>query len=218
MNNILQTDFHFPTCIHRTENNSFIPTITPIFDSRVQQIKNKVGVNSAYPATMTENLLEEKTLYPFFDFVLSSANQALIAQGYNTSNFNLNLQSIFGQQHEFSSGMDSHLHNSLLSGFYFLETPGDIKALFFDSRDAKVHGAVLPENSQQSLTPASNVVSYDPYPGLLLLTNSWLKHSLTRNPHRAPFKFIHIAVTVSHNFAYSEKNTPPTPNKPAIVV
>jgi hypothetical protein len=204
----IYTDFHFPVCIHRIENKEFLPLVTPVFDNYVKMTREKFPLNSLYPATMTDIMFREASLTPFFDFILSNAVKALNVQGYDTEKYVLGLESVFGQQHEYMSSMESHFHNTVLSGFYFLDVPSGIKALFHDPKDVKVYSSLEENLKNNFASAATNIINYDPYPGLLMLTPSWLKHSFTRNPSRTPFKFLHISVVANFNH---NRNSAPAP-------
>jgi hypothetical protein len=47
------------------------------------------------------------------------------------------------------------------------------------------------------VTHASTMINFVPKEGQLMLTNSWLPHSFTRNESKKPIRFIHFNVVVS---------------------
>ena len=97
------------------------------------------------------------------------------------------------QEHYKFSGQDEHVHpNMQISGFYFLDVPKNTpKVIIHDPRPSKVFSA-LPEVDMTQATYASTMINFTPEPGTLLLTNSWLPHSFTKNPSEKPFRFIHF--------------------------
>lgn len=208
----LQTDYHFPVCIHRNLNTSFVNTLLPIHDDHIRKIREQRPVDTLYPATMTDFYSYQEPFSDFFDFLQHNAEQAILAQGYLIKNFDVIITDVFSQQHEYTSSMESHFHPGFLTGFYFLEVPEPSPvALFFDPKDVKVHNGFI-ESDHNIMTPAVSVVNYRPEPGLMIMTNSWLKHAFTRNPSQQPLKFIHFSVNVHYN----PEKTPPA--GPPIVV
>jgi hypothetical protein len=107
--------------------------------------------------------------------------------------------------------MEQHVHGgSQLVGFYFLETPEDSsRALFHDPRPGKVQN-FLPESTPSEATLASNIINFEPKPGLLIITNAWLPHSFGRHASDEPLKFVHFSL----NTVYQ----PPVQCSPAEVI
>jgi hypothetical protein len=97
--------------------------------------------------------------------------------------------------------MDQHIHanGAQLVGFYFIDTPENCsRPVLHDPRMGKVQ-VNLPEGNMQNVTPASNMVNFEPKPGLLMFTNSWLPHSFTRHGSDEPIRFIHFTIGVNYN-------------------
>lgn len=195
----LITDYHFPVCIHRVMNTDFIKDMLPLHDEYVEKARASHPLSSLYPMTMTEPFTPNEKAAPFVDFVKAKAEQAIMIQGYDLDYFDVFVRDVFGQQHQYSSSMEPHFHNTFLTGFYFLEVPSEeIKAYFQDPKDIKTFNN-LKEKDYSIISPATSDVNYNPEPGLLMLTNGWLKHSFSRNPSSSPFKFIHIGIAVHYN-------------------
>ena len=101
------------------------------------------------------------------------------------------------QEHHMGSAMDRHIHNNgaILSGFYFLNSPEDARVVFHDPRDSKVITS-LPEKNSTVATHASNMINFEPKPGMLIFTNAWLAHSFSRHAANEPIQFIHFNLFV----------------------
>ena len=195
----LLTDYHFSTCIHRNKNESFISDLNVVHNDYVKRIENNHGVSGLYPMILSEAYSEDERVQHFKKFVEEMALQAFTAQGYDDTVFDTVVTEMFSQEHRYSSNMEPHFHNTFFSGFYFLEVPDeDIRALFYDPKDVKVFMSAKEKNPNM-LTPATSLINYNPEPGLLMLTNSWLRHSFTRNPSKLPFKFVHLGIGVVYN-------------------
>jgi hypothetical protein len=106
--------------------------------------------------------------------------------------------SMWGQQHGKYGNMEEHVHNDgvQLVGFYFLECPENgPRMIVHDPRPGKVQ-IDMPEADNKKITRATSAVVFNPKPGDLFFTNSWLPHSFTRNGSETPAKFIHINISV----------------------
>ena len=102
------------------------------------------------------------------------------------------------QEHYKHSSMEQHVHGygAQIVGFYFLEVPeGSSRVIFHDPRAGKVQND-LPERDPNNASIASRMINFEPKPGLLMLTNSWLAHSFTRHASDKPIKFVHFNLNV----------------------
>jgi hypothetical protein len=60
---------------------------------------------------------------------------------------------------------------------------------------------------------ASQLINFEPKPGILFFTNAWLAHSFTRHASDKPLKFVHFNLTVQVT-----QNAPACPMPAAEVV
>ena len=95
--------------------------------------------------------------------------------------------------------MPQHVHpnnGAQLIGFYFIDTPTNCpKAIIHDPRSGKVQINMQEANSNDA-TNASDMINFQPEPGLLLITNAWLPHSFTQNLSKKSFTFVHFNMSV----------------------
>ena len=45
-------------------------------------------------------------------------------------------------------------------------------------------------------TVASQMINFEPKPGLMIFSNAWLPHSFTRHTADKPIKFVHFNLTI----------------------
>ena len=213
--NDFEIDLHFPSGVYRVKKPEFLPTLRPVFREYVEEVSRKNKINELYPGVMTNFISEDSRVAPFKQYIDHVSWEILDSQGYDMSTFITDSSEMWGQHHQYSSSMEQHIHGlgTQLCGFYFIDTPSDSsKAFFHDPRSAKVY-AGLPEKYSETLTLAHNMVYYSPEPGDLIITNSWLAHSFTRNASKNHFNFIHINIRVLN----SPLQTCPTNSGPIIV-
>jgi hypothetical protein len=67
-----------------------------------------------------------------------------------------------------------------------------------DPRPAKVQ-LNLPEANMNIATPASQMINFEPKPGMFIFSNAWLPHSFTRHGNKKPIRFVHFNVAVQFN-------------------
>jgi hypothetical protein len=109
--------------------------------------------------------------------------------------------------------MDYHVHgeNNQLNGFYVINTQEEsCKLLIHEPRSSK-NILSLPIKPGENLTLAHNMVNYAPKAGDLIITNSWLPHSFTRNRSENAFEFVHININVIPNPNYIIPEPVPVP-------
>lgn len=208
MENDLMMENLFPSNVFRVNKSEYVNTALEVFKEGVDKAKKEFGINLVHPVVMTGLLQNDSRLNDLSNTIVKYAWSALNAQGYNMDMFETVLYDLWGQEHNHLSSMDYHTHNTILSGFYFLEVPeNSMSVIFHDPRAVKIY-ASLPERDGNQVTFASNMVVYTPAPGDIFITNSWLPHSFTRNSDFSPVKFMHFSVGVN---AINQGNCPVNP-------
>jgi hypothetical protein len=105
---------------------------------------------------------------------------------------------MWSQEHNQYNGHDEHIHNqgAQITGLYFLDCPEDgCKMAIHDPRYGK-NQINLPEADLDKITDASSTALFIPTPGKMYFINSWLPHSVTRNPNKAPTRLVHFNLGV----------------------
>lgn len=182
----MDINLYFPTAIGMDRNPQLAKSLLPLAEryledpKRVQ--KNHLTYRNTYnPSDGLENLPE---MAPFIDYVRVKVNEYLDNLGYDSKQMNLDINI-------FTSGMiaddihEQHTHpNSVISGLMYLKTPpGSSKITFYDPRPVRVH-TMLPR--RQNVMPTWTDLSITPEPGMLLMWESWLPHSVKRNHNSEP--------------------------------
>jgi len=192
---------YFPTAIYTMEKPEFLADVRSVAMTSLNKRKKEVQLDKIYPMYMSDSLLDDAKMKKFLDFVAHTGWEILEQQGYNMSIFKVFFTEAWCQEHHTHSSMDQHVHNggNQLVGFYFLDTPPDTsKILFHDPRPGKVQ-INLPETNHSNATLASDIINFDPKPGLLIFSNAWLPHSYTKNGSNKPLRFIHFNLSVQHD-------------------
>lgn len=186
----------FATTIYSTKKQEFLVNLSNIADKLLMDAKASRPINSIYPFVMTDSMLGNERTAAFEQFISECAWAILDNQGYRMSDFTTYVSELWVQEHFKYSGMEQHVHpfGGVISGFYFLEVPqGSCVIEVHDPRPGKVQ-ASLPFKNQTEVKMSNNALQITPEPGLMVLTNSWLPHSLTRNSSDSSIKFIHFNV------------------------
>lgn len=189
----------FPTFVYHSRQ--------PVFFERVQAValgalsENRVGIDDVYPVKMSKDISQEPAIQDFCEYVAKSAIKLLAEQGYDVNGKAAYFESMWCQEHHQHSMMEQHVHpgDVQIIGFYFLDTPENCSvATFHDPRAGKVQTGRT-EANMGDITYASNAFHFKPEAGQLLLTNSWLPHSFTRQRSVKPFRFLHFNVALTDN-------------------
>lgn len=189
----LNANLYFPTVIYTIEKPEFLEAVGKVAEEALVEAR-KNTLNEIYPVHMTGNLFDKPEIIPFQYYVGGTAANILTEQGYNLEGFDTYYSEMWCQEHFKHSAMEQHVHGagSQIVGFYFLEAPEDgSRVLFHDPRAGKPLISWAEKDMAQA-TFASNIINFEPKPGLLMFTNAWLPHSFTRHSSDKPIKFIHF--------------------------
>lgn len=199
MENQVQTIFHFPTAIYTINKPEYLPMTKKVTSAFLKKRKKQVKqLDEIYPAYMTEDLRSDERMSEFSMYIANTAWNILQSQGYAMDNLNTFFTELWCQEHYKHSSMEQHIHGFGIQivGFYFIDCPeNSSKVVFHDPKPAKVQ-AGLPEQSMEQASYASNMINFEPKPGMLMFTNAWLPHSFTRHGSDKPMRFIHFNLTV----------------------
>lgn len=189
---------HFVSMMYTIDKPEFLQDAKDAADDAITLAEQTRRVDTTYPVVMSGSLSGHPKTAALEQFIAQSGWIVLDNQGYDMTLFNTVVSEFWAQKHMHFSGMEQHVHpyGVLLSGFYFLECPdGGSLVELHDPRPGKVQ-ASLPIKDASIIREANNSVYIKPSPGLLLISNSWLPHSFTRNSSDEPVKFIHFNISV----------------------
>ena len=198
-NNIFQ-DHYFSSGIYTSYYPEFLEDAKVISKKFIDDRKKESVIDKVYPVIASSNLIDEKKLKPLSNKILKMASSVLMMQGYDVNLYETVLFELWSQEHQQYSGQEEHIHpHYQMSGFYFLNVPENPencpRVIFHDPRAVKVYSN-LSESDPLKGTYASSMINYIPEPGQLMMTNSWLAHSFTKNPSKKPFTFLHFNVGI----------------------
>lgn len=191
----LETFLYFPTAIHATNLPEFLHAANQV--SKEFLSKQTHEINDVYPVRMTGQIYNDERLSEFCDTILDLGWNVLDQQGYDMQHFRVILTEMWVQQHHKYSLMEHHVHGGdQLVGFYFLKAPKNgSKPIFYDPRPAKVI-TDLPLKPSPEINAATNIINFEPEPGRMFISNSFLPHSFSKNASDEPTEFIHFNLKV----------------------
>jgi hypothetical protein len=196
-NDVIRFDY-FPSSIFRVEKYEYLNNVKNVSYEYLKKSNQTTKFNEIYPVTMTENFNNDVRLLDFTGYISQLGWDILSSQGYSVEDKQTYITEMWLQDHQKYSSMDYHVHggDTKLIGFYFLECyDNGSKLSFHDPRPSKIQSGI-PENNIEELTYASNSAMFTPKPGTLIIANSWLPHSFTRNPLDKPIRLIHFCLSI----------------------
>lgn len=198
MNNKLEAIPLFTCPIFMMDKPEFLNVTKKVSKKFIAKRKKQIELNPNYPAYMTESINYDSEMLDFANFVAQVGWDILNSQGYAMDLFSTYFTEMWTQEHHQHSTMEKHIHGNgaVLSGFYFLDVPKDSsRIIFHEPKDSKVI-TNLPERDMSQGTHASSMINFVPKEGQLMITNSWLPHSFTKNESKKPISFIHFNISV----------------------
>jgi len=197
-NTQLTVAHYFPCPIYIIERPDFLAVVNTVSEERLDIRKKTQPLDDLHPVFMTDNYFADPRLHEFTEFVGATAWNIMNEQGYAMQDKGLQFMEMWTQEHYKHSLMDQHVHGygAQVVGFYFLETPENCsRVVFHDPRAGKVQ-INLPEQDMNNATPASNMINFEPKPGMMMFANAWLAHSFTKHAADLPIKFVHFNLAV----------------------
>lgn len=184
---------YFTSPVYMIKKENFLEPVITV--SRRYLEKSKTRKTKKNPVvTMTSSFIKEPEIAEFAQYVSQTAWNILSGQGYKMDNVATYFTEMWTQEHNYLSNMDTHVHGHgvQISAFYFLDVPkGGCKLVVHDPRPGKVM-ANLYDADKKKITSASHQVYFTPEAGTLVLINSWLPHSFTKNFSKTPMRFVHM--------------------------
>lgn len=207
---VLEDYSFFPTTIYKISKPEFHKELLDISDNSLKETKKLLkqqGIEHLDPlCDMSENMIFEPRIQMFADYVIASARNILESQGYDLTNQEVILTSIWAQEHYRYSDMAQHIHANeglgvtQMVGFYFLDVNEfGSQMVLHDPRPSKVI-TDLPLRNPKDISLGSSMIYIRPDIGDLFLTNSYTPHSFTKNFSDKSVKFLHINIVVRPNF------------------
>lgn len=204
--NELSTFNHFATPIYSLKNTAYLKHVSEISKEYLKKAKKaNPNLDNIYPVYQTESFLNDARLADFIQYISQLGWDILNSQGYDMMPYNTYVVEMWCQEHFKHSAMDQHVHGygEHLVGFYFLDCPKDAtRVIFHDPRPGKVQLS-LPEVDMSQATYASNMINFVPEPGMIMITNSSVAHSFTRNSVNAAVRFVHFNISAVRNPNYN---------------
>ena len=168
-----------------------------IIKSRDENKKRVINNKEFGFSNHSSPLINDENFLDFIKFVSKKSFNFLEEQGYDLSNYSLNVSDLWVQEFAKNGGgnHNTHVHsNSHVSGFYFLKCSNKTSyPIFHDPRPGKLT-TQLPEKNKSLITEASESVPLFPSPGTFVFFNSYLGHEFPIDLGVEPFRFIHFNI------------------------
>lgn len=194
----LQEATYFPTKVYAIKKPEFLEAVKAVSARYLEESKKALG-EGQHMTVMTATYAHEESIKDFAEYVSQTAWNILQSQGYAMDKLVTFFTEMWTQEHNAFSDMTYHVHNmgSQISAFYFLDVPkGGSQMLIHDPRPTKMM-INLPEANDKIVSNSTSQIVFTPEPGTLLLTNSWLPHSFTKNMSMEPTRFVHMNLGVT---------------------
>lgn len=182
------------------EHTLFATPVYSTFDLKNVDLVSQVAQDPIYRtqnnSLMSESFFHDERIFDFAKGILQSSWNILKQQGYLMENYNTIYEAMWLHTYKKHSYMEYHTHGNgnQIVGFYFLEIPeNSIQLLLHDPRAGKIQ-TDLYESDVTQITHGSKFAIIKPQVGQLILTPSWLPHSITANQSDSEVKFVHINI------------------------
>lgn len=187
---------YFTSPVYSFNKPEFLQAAKEVTEEKFNELKLKEKLNEIYPLYNSNHLANEIKLEPLVNYVVTMSHHILDSQGYDMSKYRMDLYDFWAQKHYKASGHERHIHNAIISGFYFVQCPKEsCRLLIHEPRSVKQYIHLIEKNPNDA-SYASNTINFEPQEGQIIFTNSWLPHSFTKNTSKKPFIMIHFNLGV----------------------
>jgi len=189
---------YFPSSVYILDKPEFLENVKNVSYEYLNNIKKEIRLDNIYPMYHTSNFSHDERIIDFTSYVVNTAWNILDSQGFDMKNIQTYFMMMWMQTHYKYSSMEQHVHpfGCKLVGFYILDVPeNSSKIVLHDPRPGKVQDSFGADMTCQ-IENSTERIYFDPKPGMLYFTNSWLPHSFTRNRSDDPFSFIHFNIGI----------------------
>lgn len=212
MSDILNPHNLFPSIIYSVAKPEFLDAVRKVSQRYLAlRKKSEPKLDPMHPV-QTNGYAHEPELSAFTSYIAQVAWTILNGQGHDVANLGTYIQEMWSQEHNQYNGHDEHIHSrgAQITGMYFLDCPENgCRVAVHDPRYGK-NQINIPEADLEKITLASSTALFIPTPGMFYFFNSWLPHSVTRNPVDLPTRLVHFNLGV--------KDLPPASAPPAATV
>lgn len=183
-------DHYFPSVIGREEHPEWLPEIRALHASL---FFDENSVNKDFYANGQTTYGKKPSLHtlpefqPFCNFIVSRAKAYLDLQGYDSEHIPWNMF-FFANKFLPGSAHPKHVHSQCnLSGIFYIDTPPGSSPIIF-TPNASYKDMIDYPHMIKDPTNWYNYksVSYNPYPGLMLIWPSYLYHEVPPNASVEP--------------------------------
>jgi hypothetical protein len=202
--NQLLSYHYFPSAVYMIEKPEFLADAKSVTEKYLKEIKKtNPQPHPIYPIYQTGNLFQEPKMQDLAKFILESGWNLLSEQGHAMNGLTTYFMEMWCQEYHKTGNQEEHVHGfgSQLIGFYFIDCPKDSSRIVIHDPRPSRKQINLGETNVNNATFASTMINFQPKPGQLFFTNSWLPHGFTRHAAKQPMRFIHfnIGVMVNNN-------------------
>lgn len=191
---MIQGFSYFPTIVYRDEKPEWVENTKKITQKYFDLFSNEKNM------CQTENMLDNLEIKFLMDYLIVNSRDILYTEGYDIEKYNFFVSALWGQEIKGYSGTDVHIHkNSLLCGWYFLETPENGSyPVYYDTRMGKEFVELDYVQGEEITNATSKIHFNNVVPGTFLFANSWMKHQLTPNMNDKPTKALHFLISYGY--------------------
>ena len=210
----LNTDYLFVSPVWWKHKPEWVESLNTASDPYIAQAKKNMGKQIKERNKKFGNRKDHGFIYhsgpligdPKFktlqDYIGATAYNLLTEQGFDLTNFTLNITELWVQEFAEHGGGHHSLHthwNGHISGFYFLKGGDNTsRPLFEDPRPGRLMN-LLPQKDSRVVSIASHQINYAVKPGFLIFFNSFMPHLYLVDDGYDPFRFIHFNIQAIPN-------------------
>ena len=143
-------------------------------------------------------LLTDTKFMDFRNYVGQKCWEFLDHSGFDMTRYNTFFEQMWVQEFAKKGGGNhsAHMHwNTHVNGFYFLKGSKNTSHPVFHEPRTGARATKLHMKNQKGISPGTELINFQPKPGLLIIFPGYLEHEFSVDYGKDPFRFIHFNIS-----------------------
>ena len=146
----------------------------------------------------SRQLLTDTKFMDFRNYVGQKCWEFLDHSGFDMTRYNTFFEQMWVQEFAKKGGGNhsAHMHwNTHVNGFYFLKGSKNTSHPVFHEPRTGARATKLHMKNQKGISPGTELINFQPKPGLLIIFPGYLEHEFSVDYGKDPFRFIHFNIS-----------------------
>ena len=196
---------YFVTPIWNEQKPEFVKSLNKASDPYIKEAKKQKDSKDYLKkygdfgrSWHSTQLLSDTKFMDFRNYVGQKCWEFLDHSGFDMTRYNTFFEQMWVQEFAKKGGGNhsAHMHwNTHVNGFYFLKGSKNTSHPVFHEPRTGARATKLHMKNQKGISPGTELINFQPKPGLLIIFPGYLEHEFSVDYGKDPFRFIHFNIS-----------------------